>query len=268
MPVIMVSTLTKEGADVTLKALEMGAVDYLAKPSDFNIYKNLDALKEELSTKIRSAAGANLRGSHTPIDKKVINFISSNNTAKKIIAIGASTGGVEAIRQVVTKLPFNSPPTVITQHMPENFTEAFAKRLNTLTQVEVQEARDGQRLQSGNVYIAPGNRHMTLIKDGAYTKIKLDDGPNVSGHKPSVDVMFQSVAKLYGSNAIGAILTGMGKDGATGMLEMKEKGAFNIGQSQDTCVVYGMPKAATELKATNIELPLEKITAEILKHCS
>lgn len=269
MPVIMVSTLTQKGADTTLKALELGAIDYLAKPSDFNAYRNLDVLKDELANKIRNAASANMTSSNRGGDglKKVVLFNPSIKTSGKIIAIAASTGGVEALKEVLIRMPFSCPPIVITQHMPEKFTEAFAKRLNTLTQIEVCEARDGQKLQTGKAYIAPGGKHLTVIKTPTGGILHVSDGELVSGHKPSADVMFKSVANTYGKESIGVILTGMGKDGAEGLKCMAEKGSTNIGQEKESCVVYGMPKAAKDIGATIREYPIEKITEELLKYC-
>lgn len=268
MPVVMVSSITNEGADVTLKALEIGAVDYITKPSEARLFTNLDALRDELTTKIRNASKANINATHLKSEKLNLEFNPKTTSKHKIVAIGASTGGVEAIRQILIKFPKNTPPVLITQHMPEKFTEAFAKRLDNLTELRVQEARNGQKLHPGNAYIAPGGLQMKIIgnEDTGYA-IKVDDSEPVTGHKPSVDHLFSSVAEACGKNAIGVILTGMGNDGAKGMLEMKKAGSYNIGQNRETCVVYGMPKVASEAGAVDLELPLEKIAAEILKKC-
>jgi len=268
-PVIMVSSLTHEAADITLKALELGAVDYITKPIEARLFTDLDGLRVELAAKVRNAVGANIKSMHLKaISKNPLEFTPSTNTKHKVIAIGASTGGVEAIRQVMLELPANIPPVVITQHMPEKFTEAFAKRLDNLTKVNVHEARNGQKLHVGNVYVAPGGKQMSITGDrtSGYT-IKIDDSEPVAGNKPSIDHLFESIAKTCGSDAIGVILTGNGADGAEGMLKMKQSGAFNIGQNKDSCVVYEMPKAANENQSVDIELPLQGIAAEVLKHC-
>jgi two-component system chemotaxis response regulator CheB len=269
MPVVMVSTLTKKGADITLQALELGAVSYVTKPSNTNIYTNLTDLKMELSNKIREAAQANIMP-----HRKVVNFERPNlsnykikaDSAVKVIAIGASTGGVEAIREVVTRLPSSCPPVVITQHMPATFTEAFANRLNKISQIHVVEAQEGHKLLPGNAYIAPGDRHMKIRgSDTSGYSVILDDGPLVSGHKPSVDVMFESVASVFGQNCVGVILTGMGKDGADGLLKIRQKGASTIGQSESSCVVYGMPRVAKEIGAVEKQFAVEDIAEEVLK---
>ncbi|MFI4984035.1 MAG: chemotaxis response regulator protein-glutamate methylesterase [Rickettsiales bacterium] len=269
MPVIMVSTLTQKGADTTLKALELGAFDYLAKPTDYNAYNNLDTLRDELADKIRSAANAKVTSPARwgESQNSPVKFNPSAKTANKIIAIAASTGGVEAIKEVLVRMPSNCPPIIITQHMPEKFTESFARRLNTLTQIEVCEARDGQKLECGKAYIAPGGMHLTVKRTPTGAIVHVADGENVSGHKPSADVMFKSVANIFGKEAVGVILTGMGRDGADGLKSMAENGAINIGQDSDTCVVYGMPKAAKESGAITNEYPIDKITEELLKHC-
>lgn len=268
-PVVMASTLTKEGADVTIRALELGAVDYVTKPSSTFIQNGIDALGEDLASKIRIAANANV-GAHRDYQAISANKIGSHSFDKnKLIAIGSSTGGVEAVREVITRLPKNSPPVLITQHMPEKFTEMFAKRLNNITQIEVQEAQDGMKVRPGNAYIAPGNYQMRLTRDPVKgLVIRVADGDLVSGHKPSVDYMFDSVAKEMKGDAVGVILTGMGRDGANGMLKMRQAGAYNIGQTADSCVVYGMPRAANEVGAVDVELPVEKIAEEILKRCA
>ncbi len=266
MPVIMVSTLTQKGASSTIKALELGAVDYVSKPLGEQTEGVLEALKQELAGKIRAAAGAKVR-QHSRVQQAKPNILGFNphSSCKKIIAIGSSTGGVEALRDIFLTLPANCPPIVMTQHMPEQFTASFAARLNSLSAVEVAEATEGAKLKTGHAYLAPGGRHLSVIKKGAEYFCKIEDGANVSGHKPSVDVLFKSVAETIGADAIGIILTGMGKDGAEGMLKMHEKGAYTIGQNQASCVVYGMPKAAFNIGAVDIELPLNEIAAHMLK---
>ncbi|MFN5382243.1 MAG: chemotaxis response regulator protein-glutamate methylesterase [Alphaproteobacteria bacterium] len=269
MPVIMASTLTEKGADITLRALEIGAVDYITKPSDLSANLNLDNIGRLLAEKIRIAANANILSNPNRYNsiKRIIEK-DQNFDSLKLIAIGASTGGVEAIRTVLSSLPANCPPIVITQHMPERFTESFAKRLDSSMQMSVCEGRDGMQIKPGHVYIAPGDKQMQVIGDmskGAH--LKIFDSEPVSGHKPSVDVLFESVAYNIRHNAIGIMLTGMGRDGAAGMVKMKKAGGFNIGQNKDSCVVYGMPRAALEEGAIDIEQHLDNIGDTALKKC-
>lgn len=270
MPVIMASTLTLKGADATIRALELGAVDYISKPSNTHLHDAFGQLKKELVTKVRAAAIARIAprlrsqsGEAAPLP-----FNPKPGQGPRMIAIGSSTGGVEALRDVFQQLPANCPPIMVVQHMPEQFTPSFAARLNSLSQVEVCEARNGMTLETGHAYLAPGNRHMKIVKSGNYWKCQVEPGPAVSGHRPSVDVLFQSVAEVVGSDAVGVILTGMGKDGAVGLLRMREAGAYTIGQSQNSCVVYGMPRAAQMIGAVQIELPLSEIPAHMLSHLS
>jgi two-component system chemotaxis response regulator CheB len=269
MPVIMVSTLTQKGAGATIRALETGAFDYVSKPVGTQTRDGLQAIKEELTEKIRAASKANLKSSHSVQKTGAPSVLSFKPPAasQRVIAIGSSTGGVEALRDIFLTLPANSPPIVMTQHMPHAFTGSFAARLNSLSQVEVSEATDGAKLQPGFAYLAPGNMHMKIIKKASGLYCALDDGPHVTGHKPSVDVLFESVATQIGQHAVGVMLTGMGKDGAQGMLKMREAGAYNVGQSASSCVVYGMPKAAMAAGAVHTELPLSEIAAHILNYC-
>lgn len=268
VPVLMVSSLTQKGAKVTFDALEAGAVDFVAKPHQ-NIYDGIDDIEKELITKVKMVASSNIRA-------KIIKRISSNeyiidkkyslaNTTNKIIAIGASTGGTVALSELISSLPRDIPGIVIVQHMPAGFTDSFAKRLNDISQVEVSEAKDGDIISKGKVLIAPGDYHMVIRREGGQYKVKLGTGEKVSGHRPSVDVLFNSVSKYAGSNAIGIILTGMGSDGAKGLLKMKNAGSNTIGQDEKSCVVYGMPKVANDIGAVEIELPLEKINDQIIK---
>lgn len=269
MPVVMVSTLTQKGADATIRALELGAVDCIGKPAANMNSQNMDSIFNELVTKVKMAAKANIRSK--PVNNnnnQILTFKPSPKAEGRIIALGASTGGVDAIYHIVTRLPANTPPIAIVQHMPEKFTASFAARLNSLSQVTVQEAISDQELKVGNVYIAPGGRQMKIKKLGNKFITKVFDGDTVSGHRPSVDVLFSSVAKEAGNLAMGVILTGMGKDGAQGMLEMKSVGCYNIGEDESTAIVYGMPKAAKLIGAVNKEFPLPKIAEEILKHFS
>lgn len=267
-PVVMVSTLTQKGADTTLQALELGAVDFIGKPT-IDVQTGWDALGDELIVKVKTAAIAKVRArsdrsdsaNSTPI--RPIGF----RTTDKIVAIGASTGGVEALREVISAMPADGPPVLIVQHMPQNFTERFAERLNTLSAMSVTEAKDKARVMAGHVYIAPGNSHLRLIRSGAQFHCQLTDDPAVSGHRPSADVLFESVVHAAGSNAIGVILTGMGKDGATGLLQMREAGASTMGQNEATCLVYGMPKAAAAAGAVMEEYPLSRIAPMIAEAC-
>jgi two-component system chemotaxis response regulator CheB len=258
MPVIMVSTLTQAGADATLHALELGAFDCVGKPTAATAVGGFS----ELPAKVRAAAQSNIRPlgpttTHTPH----AGFTPSG----RVVAIGSSTGGVEALVTVLKSMPANCPPTVITQHMPATFTKSFAERLNRLCAPEILEADDGVRLQAGRVVLAPGGeRHLELSGTTDYPRCRLVEGEAVSGHRPSVDVLFNSVAKVCGANAVGVILTGMGRDGAQGLLTLRNAGAHTIGQDEASCVVYGMPKAAAELGAVERQLPLSRIANQIL----
>lgn len=266
-PVIMVSTLTQKGAGETIRALEIGAVDYISKPMGSNHQEDiLGALREELITKIRAAAKANVTR-NTKVQNSGPSKLSFVGETQSIIAMGSSTGGVEALRDIFLSLPSNTPPIVMAQHMPEQFTPSFAARLNSLSDVRVAEAHDGAKLLPGHAWLAPGSRHLKVVRRGKDLVCKLDDGPLVSGHRPSVDVLFDSVADVAGPNAVGVILTGMGRDGAQGMLKMRQAGAYTIGQSQSSCVVYGMPRAAQSLGAVITELPLSEIAAHTLLAC-
>ncbi|MGJ5181938.1 protein-glutamate methylesterase/protein-glutamine glutaminase [Bradyrhizobium oligotrophicum] len=266
MPVLMISSLTQKGADTAVRALEMGAFDCVAKPV-VGLVEGLPALRSEIVGKIKAAAAAKVRpragGPVRPVHRPGVSY----NSSEKIIAIGASTGGVEALQQVLTALPSDAPATVITQHMPASFTASFASRLNQLCAVTVKQAESGERVLPGHVYIAPGGSHLELARNGANYVCRVHDEPAVSGHRPSVDVLFRSVAHAAAANAIGVILTGMGRDGAVGLLEMRSAGAPTIGQDEASCVVYGMPKAARDCGAVEIELPLSKIADHVLKRC-
>lgn len=268
MPVIMASTLTQKGAGETIRALEIGAVDYISKPTGSQTRNVLAELKDELIAKVRMAAAANLK-SHGQAAKKEKKILAFNPTSEHlpILAFGSSTGGVEALREVFSVLPANCPPIVMTQHMPEQFTASFAARLDGLSEVTVAEATNGALLKAGHAYLAPGNRHLTIAQSRAGLICELHDGPKISGHRPSVDVLFESVAEIAGAQAIGTIFTGMGKDGAKGLLNMKQRGAYTIGQNEHSCVVYGMPKAAKMLGAVCEELPLHEIPVRLLKLC-
>jgi len=262
MPVVMVSTLTKRGAEETLLALELGAVDFVAKPSA-NLSGGVDAFGADVCKKVHAAAksSARSRGMRAPTPK--INLTSAKGPAGSLIAIGASTGGVEAIREVITSLPADCPPIVITQHMPKGFTARFAARLNDLCTIKVHEAEDRMIIEPGNAYIAKGGFHLRVEKSSGQLKCRLSDETEVSGHRPSVDVLFQSVAKTVGKKAIGIILTGMGRDGAEGLKIMRDVGSHTIGQSETSALVYGMPKVAFEVGAVVEQAPIEAIAQKI-----
>lgn len=262
VPVVMVSSLTQSGAKTTLEALEAGAVDFVPKLHS-HIYDGKDEMRDELISKIKIAAKAKV----FKRELKNLNQANTNSlaeTTNKIVAIGASTGGTEALKDVLMGLPRNAPGIVIVQHMPANFTAAFAQRLNSLCAMEVKEARNGDSITPGVVLIAPGDYHMVVRRSGARYYVEIGTGDKVSGHRPSVDVLFHSVAKIAGSNAIGVILTGMGSDGAKGLLAMKNAGARTIGQDEQSCVVYGMPKTAYDLGGVEKQIPLDKIANSIV----
>ncbi|PHM16951.1 MAG: chemotaxis response regulator protein-glutamate methylesterase [Sulfuricurvum sp. PD_MW2] len=262
LPVIMVSSLTQSGAKTTLEALEAGAVDFVGKPHS-HIYDGKDEMREELLTKIKLASKAKVR-QHILQDMRQANATSLAETTNKILAIGASTGGTEALKDVLIGLPRNAPGTVIVQHMPANFTGPFAERLNSLCAMEVREARNGDSITPGVVLIAPGDYHMVVRRSGARYYVEIGSGEKISGHRPSADVLLNSVAKIAGANAIGVILTGMGADGARGLLAMRNAGAKTIGQNEESCVVYGMPKVAYDIGAVEKQLPLDQIAQGIL----
>ncbi|MFQ5660844.1 MAG: chemotaxis response regulator protein-glutamate methylesterase [Gammaproteobacteria bacterium] len=276
MPVLMVSSLTGQGADVTLDALELGAVDYVTKPK-VDLAATFNDYAEELIEKVKMAAAANIRpGQQRPHGpRKIDPKLSADAVLKKstrktpfkttdtIIAIGASTGGTEAIREVLEQMPADAPGTVISQHIPEGFSASFAERMNNLSEMNVYEARDGQQIVPGDVCIAPGNRHLLVERSGARYICRLNDGQPVNRHKPSVDVMFRSVAQNVGKNAIGVILTGMGADGAMGLAEMHDAGAPTIAQDENTSVVWGMPGEAVRMGGTDAVLPLLDIPVKL-----
>ncbi|HEX7504505.1 MAG TPA: chemotaxis response regulator protein-glutamate methylesterase [Syntrophales bacterium] len=260
LPVIIVSSLTPKGGKLTLEALDIGAVEVIAKPGAAYTVSDMSA---QLAEKIRAASRARIvkhENGGTPEPLKAL-----AQTTNKIIAIGASTGGTEALKAVLTKMPVNSPGIVVVQHMPANFTTAFAERLNGLCQMTVKEAKDNDSVTQGTVLIAPGNFHMLLRRSGARYYVEVKDGPMVHHQRPAVDVLFKSAAQNAGANSIGVILTGMGADGAAGMLEMKKTGAKTIAQDENTCVVFGMPKEAIKLGGADRVLPLDHIAAELVR---
>lgn len=261
-PVVMVSSLTQNGAKTTLDALEAGAVDFVPKPHS-HIYDGKETMRDELLAKVKMASKVRVR--QRSIEKTFsANTTSLAETTHKILAIGASTGGTEALKEVLMGLPRNGPGTVIVQHMPPNFTAPFAERLNGLCAMEVREARNGDSITPGVVLVAPGDYHMVVRRSGARYYVEIGSGEKISGHRPSVDILFHSVAKIAGSNAIGVILTGMGGDGARGLLAMRNAGARTLGQNETSCVVYGMPKVAFDLGAVERQLPLQNIASEIV----
>ncbi|CNE64146.1 chemotaxis response regulator protein-glutamate methylesterase [Yersinia mollaretii] len=247
MPVIMVSSLTGKGSEITLSALELGAIDFVTKPQ-MGLKDGMMQYAEIIAEKIRMASKVQVKrgGRLNPALKTLsIPLVGS----EKIIAIGSSTGGTEALRQVLIPMPLTCPGIVIAQHMPPGFTRSFAERLNNLCQISVKEAEDGDRVLPGHAYIAPGDNHMELVRSGANYHLKLNQSPPVNRHRPAVDVLFKSVAKSAGKNAVGVILTGMGSDGAIGLLEMRKSGAHTLAQSEKSCVVFGMPREAIALGA-------------------
>ena len=267
IPVVMVSSLTTKGAKTTLDALSFGAFDFVAKPHS-NIYDGINDMEKELISKVKQASYANpsrlqetlkMTLSKTPIKKYTLDI-----TTQKIVAIGASTGGTTALQAVLETLPKNFPGIVVVQHMPGTFTHKFAARLNDICQMDIKEAKDGDKILTGQVLIASGDYHMKVVSRGGFYSVLFDDAPNVSGHKPSVDVLFDSVAKSAGSNAIGAILTGMGSDGARGMKNMKDSGSITIAQDEKTSVVFGMPKVAIANGGVDFILPLENIAPKLI----
>jgi two-component system chemotaxis response regulator CheB len=264
MPVIVVSSLAKEGCEVALKALELGAVEVMAKPGASYTVQDMS---EQLIEKIKAAAQVKkFRRDplHISSTVKTVDF-TFLKTTDRIIAIGASTGGTEAIKDVLVNLPAEIPPILIVQHMPEHFTKSYAERLDKLCKFEVKEAVDQELATPGKALIAPGNKHMILKRSGARYYVEVKEGPLVYHQRPSVEVLFSSVAKYAGPNAVGIILTGMGRDGANGLLEMKNAGAFTIAQDEDSCIVYGMPKEAVALGAAMRIAPLGKIPENLLE---
>lgn len=263
-PVIMVSSLTTKGAKTTLDALDSGAVDFVAKPHS-NIYDGKNEIEKELLEKVIMASQAKVRKKEITSKIETLTYQTTQITTQKIVAIGSSTGGTEALKDILTKLPVNSPSIIIAQHMPATFTGAFADRLNELCKVEVKEAQSGDYLGVGQVFLAPGDKHMVLRKSGVRYYLEVGGGQKVSGHRPSVDVLFNSVAKVAGENAIGVILTGMGSDGAKGLLKLKQTGAITLGQDEKSCVVYGMPKVAKSLGAVDKEVDIQSMAKVILQ---
>ena len=264
VPTVVVSSLTTKGGNLTLEALDIGAVDVIAKPGASYSVGDMSA---QLAEKIRGAARARIskrtEDNNDTVRQQPMKALAQ--TSNKVIAIGASTGGTEALKAVLVQMPSNSPGMVIVQHMPANFTTAFAERLNGICQITVKEAKDNDSVSHGTALIAPGNYHMLLRRSGARYYVEVKTGPMVHHQRPAVDVLFKSTAQYAGANSIGVILTGMGADGAAGLLDMKKMGAGTIAQDEKTCVVFGMPKEAIKLGAADKVLPLEKIASEIIR---
>jgi two-component system, chemotaxis family, protein-glutamate methylesterase/glutaminase len=263
MPVVMISSLTQAGAEITLEALEIGAVDFIAKPTA-DMAHAMAELATELQSKVKAAARTHVGRRHPlPAPNKVAQRQQRRPT-EKILFIGASTGGVEALKVVLMGLPADCPATLVTQHMPPRFTAAFAERLNRECPMAVSEARHDEIIEPGHVYIAPGSHHLELVRHGKRNLCSLSDGPPVSGHRPSVDVLFRSAARVAGKMAVGVILTGMGKDGAEGLLELRQAGAMTLGQDEESSLIYGMPRVAFERGAVMRQCSLAHMADAIL----
>ncbi|MDP2006152.1 MAG: chemotaxis response regulator protein-glutamate methylesterase [Rubrivivax sp.] len=271
MPVVMVSTLTERGNEVTLKALELGAVDFVSKPK-IGVADGLRQLGQDITDKIRTASQARVHrlvathaAAGAPPAKPVTMASLGRLSTEKIIFIGASTGGTEATREVLVNLPADSPAVMITQHMPPGFTKSYAARLDGLCRIRVAEAVDGERVLPGHAYIAPGGLHLSVERSGANYIARVQDGEPVNRHKPSVEVLFDSAARVVGRNALGVMLTGMGADGAKAMRTMRDAGSYNIAQDEHSCVVFGMPREAIAHGATQEVLPLSQIAPRLVE---
>ncbi len=257
LPVVVVSSLTPAGSELALEALEAGAVEVMAKPSGRRTLAALAPL-------VKGAAGAKVSAREGATRRRSATAGALTRVSQKVVVIGASTGGTQALQQVLTALPRTAPPIAVVQHMPEGFTRSFAQRLDQLCDVEVKEAEDQDELLPGRVLIAPGDHHLMIRRSGGRYRAEVKSGPPVSGHRPSVDLLFRSAARV-GADAIGVLLTGMGKDGARGMLEMKESGAATIAQDEASCVVFGMPREAIALGAAGKVAPLRRMAETILE---
>jgi two-component system, chemotaxis family, protein-glutamate methylesterase/glutaminase len=270
MPVLMVSTLTERGAEVTLRALELGAIDFVAKPK-IGVADGLRLLAQDITEKIRIAARAHVKRAPTVVagaaparaSAPVANL--GRLSTEKIVFIGASTGGTEATKDVLVNLPHDAPAVMITQHMPPGFTKSYAARLDGLCRISVAEAVDGERVLPGHAYLAPGGFHLSVERSGANYVARVRDGEPVNRHKPSVEVLFKSAARVVGPNALGIMLTGMGADGALAMKEMRDAGSYNLAQDEASCVVFGMPREAIAAGAAHEVLPLSQIAQRLLE---
>jgi two-component system chemotaxis response regulator CheB len=278
MPVVMVSSLTERGNEITLRALELGAVDFVTKPK-VGIRDGMLDYAEKLADKVRAAARARVRqaapvqhagaaGTQGAHAAPAPNFNNPLVSTEKLIIVGASTGGTEAIREVLVPLPPDAPAVLIAQHMPPGFTKSFAQRLNGLCRITVKEAEHGERVLPGHAYIAPGHAHLLLARSGANYIAHLSDDPPVNRHRPSVDVLFRSAAQHAGKNAVGVILTGMGRDGAAGLLEMKKAGAYTLAQDEASCIVFGMPREAIALGAADEIASLPEMSRRVMVRLS
>jgi len=272
MPVVMVSSLTERGSEITMRALELGAVDFVTKPK-ISIQSGMHEYADMIADKVRAASHARIRalvretptvgGAGGTVLPSIRNPLASS---EKLIIVGASTGGTEAIKDFLMQMPSDCPGILIVQHMPEGFTRSFSQRLDNLCKISVREAVHGDRVLPGHAYIAPGHSHLLLGRSGANYVTQLDQGPPVNRHRPSVDVLFKSAAIHAGKNAVGVILTGMGKDGAAGMLEMRQAGAYNFAQNEASCVVFGMPREAIAVGATHEVGALNDLPGMVLQH--
>ncbi len=266
MPVLMISSLTERGSEVALRALELGAVDFITKPK-LGVAEGIQAYADEIANRIRMAARARIKRvgllpeRAMPLPVPSLRF----STTEKLIIVGASTGGTEAIKALLQPMPADAPAVLITQHMPETFTKSFAARLDSLCRMTVLESQGNERILPGHVYIAPGHSHLLLERSGAHYVTSLSQAAPVNHHRPSVDMLFHSAAQHAGRSAVGVILTGMGRDGALGMAEMQRAGAWTIAQNEATCVVYGMPRAAVEAGGVSEVLPLTEMATRILQ---
>jgi two-component system, chemotaxis family, protein-glutamate methylesterase/glutaminase len=266
MPVLMISSLTERGSEAALRALELGAVDFLPKPK-LGIVDGIQGYAEEIAEKIRTAYKTKPRQRNAAVQPARAPLPMLGNrisTTEKIIAVGSSTGGTEAIKEFLIRMPPDAPGIVITQHMPEAFTKSFASRLDELCKIKVSEAVDNERVLPGHAYIAPGHSHLLLKRFGANYMTQLSQSAPVNHHRPSVEVLFRSVAQWAGKNAVGVMLTGMGKDGAAAMLEMHQAGAYNLAQDEASCVVFGMPREAIAVGAVDEVVPIQEMTQRVL----
>lgn len=270
MPVVMISTLTERGAEVTMRALELGAVDFVSKPR-IGLTDGIRDLSDQIVDKVRVAAAAHIRRLVAPANAPAVQKVSAGTapvtgrlSTEKLICVGASTGGTEAIKEILVRMPADSPGIVITQHMPPGFTTSFAARLDSLCQITVREASHGERILPGHAYIAPGGKQFRIDKSGANYVCVVEDGEPVNRHKPSVEVLFKSAARCVGRNAYGIMLTGMGNDGARAMKEMRDAGSYNYVQDEASCVVFGMPREAILHGAADEVLPLSGIAPALL----
>ncbi len=273
-PVVMISSMTRQGAHASLEALSLGAVDYVSKPLA-DVQNTLDAYADEIVEKVKGAAGANLTalvrrrtparvGNGGPKPART----PARRLDQRVIAIGASTGGTEAIAAVLAALPGDSPPVLVVQHIPEAFSRSFSERVDGLSALRVREATDGEPLEPGNAYVAPGNQHLSVSRSDLGYACRLDQQPRVNRHRPSVDVLFESVAAVVGAGAVGVILTGMGRDGARGLRAMRDAGARTLAQDEATSVVWGMPGAAVALGAVEHTVALDRIAERIVSYVS